>query len=296
MVLLKKIYAPVTICLITLAFISCSSSSSLSKDIPAAESSAPSEDVRPEEMPVARPASMPKPAPFPVDIPEPVPIGMSEPAPDSPSLYPQDGTPPIARNRSLRHAQPAPEPSGASPDETDEGLRLGKVAWNTPESIRVSETAKIEVRVTLDPERFAGLPQRIRSEGNVQTDEANFSNDLTATLVASKEVIDIDPPEPQRQNVFKGRDAQWVWTIYPKQPGTHTLILTIKSHIGDKVTSESFSHEILVEALPPPPPPSGWDKTLDFLKSDWEAVVTIILLPLAGWLYRIYAMRRKEKG
>lgn len=194
-----------------------------------------------------------------------------------------------------KNTKPLSGVSDTAPGKTDNGLRLGKVAWNKLGPIPVKTMAKIEVRLTLDPERFAGLAHRMmKSHGTIEieTNESNFSDDLTAMLVAPKELIGITPEEPQHQNVLKGRDAQWTWSIFPKEAGTHELILTIKSHIGGNVTSESYSHPIFVKALPPP---TLWEKIINFLRADWEKFLTLVLIPIGGWLYSIYIKRRKSR-
>lgn len=289
--------------LLSLIFISCSSSSYLYEKAPVVASFDPIPIPKPLPVPVVVMSELgPKPPPshvvMPVPLPEAAEIHTLSMKPSPPSTAVKTSVPPVyetpssSTDGSLKNTKSSFSVSHTVPEKPVDGLLPGKVAWNIPGPIKVNTEATIEVKLTLDPERFAGLANRVKSKGFIKTDNGNFSNNLTATLVALDEVIKITPDRPRRQDVIKGRDAHWIWHVLPKQAGPHELTLTIESHIGDKVTSESFTRQILVNALPPP---SLLEKTLAFIIEERSMLITAILLPFSIWLFNIYLKRRRQK-
>lgn len=233
-------------------------------------------------------------------IPEQIPIMTGSQVISSPpsvavktSFHSVNKTPSSSANASLKNTKSLSNVSYATTEKPSNGYKPGKVVWNIPGPIQVKQMATIEVRLTLDPERFAGLANRITADGTIATEEADFGDSLTATLTSAKDAINIESNMKEHQDVVKGMDAQWAWHIYPKQEGNLTLTLTIVSKVRGKERSDIFIRNIYVHAIPPP---SLLEKILAFLRTDWEAVSTIILIPMAGWFYRTYSKRRRQKN
>ena len=190
-----------------------------------------------------------------------------------------------------------PEPVRVAPKSATEArkpiaqLQEGRVAWNTPPTMTMGQSADVELRVTLDPERFEGLAKRVQSAGVMTTEKADLSKDLIATLVSTK--FDVAPGGPQPQQVLEGRDAIWKWVISPKEPGNQMLLLSIESKLEGGLTNEPFTRAIFVNALPPPLPPTLLQEMVNFVVTNWDKLLTIVLIPIGGWFLRVYLKRRK---
>lgn len=115
---------------------------------------------------------------------------------ESTALAPSMTTPPIAE-----------APAAA-------GLQPAKIAWNTPPTMALGDSAEVELRITLDERLFPGLASRVQAAGETTAEAAELSRDLTAKLEST--AFDVKPEGDLRQMVREGRDAVWRWVISPR--------------------------------------------------------------------------------
>lgn len=165
------------------------------------------------------------------------------------------------------------------------------LAWNTPDTMQMNQSRKVELRVTLDASRFEGLAGRIVASGPTTSEEADVSRHLTAKLEST--AFEISPKEAKPQAVVGSSDAVWRWVIEPKKAGKHALVLSVESRLGPEFgpVISSMSREIVVTAVPSPHP-TAWDKTLEFVMKNWEKLLTVVLIPLIGWMVAAIRKRR----
>jgi hypothetical protein len=167
------------------------------------------------------------------------------------------------------------------------GLMPGMVAWNTPPKMAMGETAEVELRVTLDEKLFPGLPDRVRAGGATTSEVVELSRDLTAKLEST--AFDVKPDGDRRQPVRAGRDAVWTWVISPKQKGKQKLLLSVTAHVADGPAIQPLVRTIEVTAGPN----ETTDAVRDFLVKNWEKLLTVILIPLAAWGWKVNQKRRQ---
>lgn len=167
-------------------------------------------------------------------------------------------------------------------------LRPAKVAWNTPPDMRMQETAEVEVRATLDQERFPAIESRITAKGATRSAVAELSRSLSATL--SSTAFDVEPKHAIPQIVRPQQDAAWKWVISPKAPGVHQLLLTITATAHEGPVVEPLTRTITVRTAPG----SGTEATVDFVAKNWEKLLTVVLLPAALWTWRWYRKRKAD--
>lgn len=152
----------------------------------------------------------------------------------------------------------------------------------------MGQSSTVELRVTLDPKMFAGLASRVLADGDTTAHSAELSKDLTATLESTE--FEIKPASPNKQHVYLGRDAIWLWGISPKKPGDHTLILTIVSDLEGGLTNEPLLRKIFVKTIPEPP---YGEKLVDFIIRNWDKLLALVLVPVGGWIFNTYRSRRR---
>jgi hypothetical protein len=151
----------------------------------------------------------------------------------------------------------------------------------------IGETAEVEVRVTLDGKLFSGIADRVRAGGSTTSEAAELSRDLTAKLESI--AFDVEPEGERRQIVRDGRDAVWSWVISPKLKGKQKLLLSITAHAADGPSIEPLVRTIEVMASASAVP----EAISDFLLKNWEKLLTVVLIPLAAWVWRVYQRRHR---
>lgn len=179
--------------------------------------------------------------------------------------------------------------SAAMASSSADGLTLAKVAWNTPPTMAMGETAEVELRVTLDEKLFPGIAERIRAGGATTSETVELSRDLTAKLEST--AFDVKPDGERRQAVLKGRDAVWSWVISPKLKGKQKLLLSITAHVADGPSIAPLVRTINVTAGAS----DTTDAIKDFVVKNWERLLTKILLPLAAWAWKVRQKRRQAQ-
>jgi hypothetical protein len=187
-----------------------------------------------------------------------------------------------------RKATAASRPAGAQRDALPEVvpknvLQPAEVVWNTPANMTMGQSSEVELRVTLDPNLFAGLQGRITAPGKTTAENVELSRHLTASLEST--VFDIDPKGPQPQQVLKGQDAQWTWVISPKSPGRDTLLLSIVSDIEGGPQISSLVRQIDVSVTP-------YARATDFIVKNWDKLLTLLIFPAAAWAWQRHRKRR----
>jgi len=165
-------------------------------------------------------------------------------------------------------------------------LQPGMVAWNTPPTMAMGETAEVELRVTLDERLFPGIAGRVQAGGSTTAEAAELSRDLTAKLEST--AFDVKPDGERRQMVREGRDAVWRWVISPKLKGRQKLLLSITAQLANGPSIEPLVRSIDVTASANAAP----DAIADFLQKNWEKLLTVILIPVAAWGWRSYQKRQ----
>ncbi|MEX8510104.1 MAG: hypothetical protein AB3X37_04980 [Leptothrix ochracea] len=221
-----------------------------------------------------------------LDMPAPAP--KPEPHPPAPPVPPAAAPKATAATATVAHQETAPTAAPA------EDLQPAKVAWNTPGSMLMGESATITLRVTLNPAHFDELAKHLPSSGTTQATTLDLSSQLSAELGSTD--FDITPPGKQAQQVLEGRDVEWKWIIQPKVAGERTLLLTIYSALnGGAQIIQSLDRKISVAVLTPPPPPepSFSAQVLGFALKNWDKLLTLILIPLAGWVWKRFGKKNE---
>jgi hypothetical protein len=189
---------------------------------------------------------------------------------------------------------PPPPVVGKKPE-----MKPSKVAWSSPDSVRMDQSVTVKVRIARESERFAGLEERVKSSAKganvraVKSEVVELATTLKATLVSTAFKVSPEGPSGPIEEIA-GRDFEWSWIVEPLKPGRHALQLTITSVLKDRTWQESFTREITVVALPVPAAskPTASEQTADFLMKNWKELLSVVLIPLIGGLWTVWKKKR----
>lgn len=190
-------------------------------------------------------------------------------------------------------SSPRPQSSAASSPRgggTNTNIVSAKIAWNIPRTLKVKESAAIQLRVTLDKERFASLAARVSASGTVHSETADLSRVLVASLFAND--FEIKPAAAQRQVVLPGKDAVWEWLISASAPGEYPILLTIVSEVDGEPVSNPFRRVITVKAVEKPLS----ELAREFSAKNWDKLWTVVLAPIAVALFAWWRKRGKGRA
>jgi len=170
-------------------------------------------------------------------------------------------------------------------------LPLGSIAFNTPETIPYGDDARIELLVSLK-EAEEQLREAVRAAGPVETARVKISDQMEARLTGLG--FRIEAITPERQAVTRGEPTQWQWQIEPNKSATLELHLTLSALIevdGVPATRavRTFERTIYVEV-------PLVHRVTDFLTGHLELLLSFVLIPVAGGVYRHVRNKRKQNS
>jgi len=168
-------------------------------------------------------------------------------------------------------------------------LELGKIAFNTPESIPYGDAASIELLVSLQ-EAEAELRRAVRGTGPVESARVQISDQMEARLTGLG--FRIEAVTPERQAVSRSQRTRWQWQIEPTKPARLELHLTLSAVIKiDGVPStrsiQTFEKTIYVEV------PFG-QRVVNLMAGNLELLSSLVLIPIVGGLWRHHRRRKRR--
>lgn len=166
-------------------------------------------------------------------------------------------------------------------------LPLGNIAFNTPESIPLGESARIELLVSMK-EAEEELRRAVRAAGPVESARVKISDQMEARLTGLG--FRIEAITPERQAVTRGERTQWQWQIEPNKSATLELHLTLSALIevnGAPSTRAIRTFERTIQVEVP-----LVHRLADVVSGNLELLTTVVLIPVAGGIWRL---SRKKK-
>jgi hypothetical protein len=197
-----------------------------------------------------------------------------------------------------RAPEPAPRPSAldAALLEVDnflQSLPLGSVAFHVPTTMHVDEAYIVHFVVSggkTTEELQQGLRQKLEGNPEVAGGQAQISPRMKATLTGHN--FEIDPITPETQPVGMQSETEWRWAVTPKRGGKQSLHLTLDAIVllwGDATPRaiRTFDNNIEVQV--------SWQRRAgDFLKNNWQWLWSVVVVPLALWLWPKLQSRKRR--
>ncbi|MFH1625506.1 MAG: hypothetical protein ABID54_10195 [Pseudomonadota bacterium] len=225
-------------------------------------------------------------APAPAELPRRAPAQPAAPAPFEPPRHAPAQPPPAA---SGEPAAPVPGPLAAV-DRILERMELGNIAFNTPKSMNLNNTAVIQLLLGVETP-IEELKRLVEAEGEKVGEKIRISNRMEARLSGPNFAITAITPETQA--VSRTEVTEWKWEIKPRITGRHFLHLTLSAILSVESaatprTIRTFDKVIEVEIT--------WNqKVTGFIGKNWQWLWATIVAPIAGWLWKRRRSRAKQK-
>ena len=234
--------------------------------------------------PVATPAFSPPshtPSATPTPEPRPTPEATARPRPSSSNANVSANTNTSGNaNSGPRHA----EPTSAEIDQIIKSLDLGNIAFNTPESMNLSDAKKVELLLstTLSNEALKNAVAHQNVEGKIQVEEIKISDEMEANLTGDG--FQITEVLPARRPISKTGTTEWTWDVRALKEGKLRLHLTLNALVTVKGNPQlypirTFDKEYIVAV-------GVTDKVVSFARNNWQWLWTTIFVPVGAWLYR----------
>lgn len=190
--------------------------------------------------------------------------------------------PPATANGHEVAASPAPSAPSSSEifaevDRMLDDLPEGNIAFNAPTEMNLKKTATIQLILSMQ-KSIEELKASLEAEGEKQGAAIKVSRLMEARLTGAD--FQITTIGDEEQAVSFASPTEWKWDVKPKSEGPHKLHLTLSIVLDDKSRRvfRTFDKTIMVEV-----PPS--QKVGDFVTNNWQWLWTVIVVPLAGWIW-----------
>ena len=169
----------------------------------------------------------------------------------------------------------------AAVDRVLEKLEFANLAFNAPATLQLGELAAIQLLLS-PKESGQALKEKITAEGPKESARIRISNQMEARLTGLG--FEIQAITPEIQAVTADQVTEWKWDIRPTQTGNQQLHLTLSAliYMGDQSmprTIRTFDQTIEVNV-------TLSQRISSFFGNNWQWIVTVILIPIAGWLIR----------
>jgi hypothetical protein len=167
---------------------------------------------------------------------------------------------------------------------------MGSIAYNTPESMNLGQTATIELLLNpaLSPEQ---LGTQVTEPGTINTAALEITPRMQAVLLSPlQEAFTIQPIQEEIQLISAAETTKWSWFITARQSGTQKLVLVIYRLVkydGQDYWREVETYRTDIEIKVP--------FAQRILSIDWKWLVSIMVALLSlPFFWRWSARRRKS--
>ena len=166
-------------------------------------------------------------------------------------------------------------------DRILQSMEWGNIAFNAPRSMNLKATALIQLVLDL-AKPIEELKQMIVAEGEREGAQIRISSRMEARLSGSN--FQITAITPEEQAITSSDVTEWKWEIKPTSPGRQHLHLTLTAlftanGISTSRAIRTFDKTIEVEVT--------WGQKVSvFLHQNWQWLWMVIIVPIAGWLWK----------
>ena len=166
-------------------------------------------------------------------------------------------------------------------DRAIAGLSTANIAFTSPGTINLRDTAQIELLLSLK-RTTSQLTSDLSTPGERQAFPIKASTRMEARLTGTQ--FQITSITPEEQAIGSLDTAQWKWEIKPLTTGRQSLHLTLTAFIdvngsATRKAIRTFDRQIEVKV-------DVEDSIVEFLRKNWQWLWATILVPIAGWLWK----------
>ena len=175
-------------------------------------------------------------------------------------------------------------------DRILESLKLGTIAFNAPSSMNLKDLAQIQLLLSME-KSIEELSDMVTAAGEKEATRIRVSNRMEAHLSGAG--FQITAVTPEEQAITSKGNTEWKWEVKPVNPGLHLLHLTLTAIFNVDNTSmrraiRTYDKTIEVEVT--------WDQRVSgFIGKNWQWLWATLLIPIAGFLWRMCKGRATNK-
>lgn len=163
-------------------------------------------------------------------------------------------------------------------------LPMGKIVFNPPDVMKLGIKDRIEARITRDIHK--DLLVSLKGRGVPQSEQLKISELMKVRLSGNDfNIISLNEEE---QIIEKTGFTEWAWDITPKDSGKKVLHLHVTLRIRLPFGEERKDHPVLDREIVVKVNPVYSVKV--FLVSHWKWIVTALMLPLIGLVWKLYTL------
>lgn len=174
-------------------------------------------------------------------------------------------------------------------DETLSKLPLGNIAFNVPRAMNIDTTTMIQLALGLKTS-VDKLKEMIAATGEKVGANIRIADRMEARLSGQGFSITAITPETQ---AISGTDiTKWEWEVTPKREGVQRLHLTLSVLLNVDGAStgravRTFDRDIDIQV-------TLKQRVSAFLVNNWQWLWAVILVPIAGMLWRVIWKNKKR--
>lgn len=195
-----------------------------------------------------------------------------------------------------------PDAGGGGPTFEDllefevEDLSQGRLLFNPPVEMIAGEVYRVEARVIRLSEFDdvivveATLEANLQGLGEPQIDPMPVGTFMKARLTGDR--FNITPLNEEEQLVLGKSYTQWAWDVVPRSSGEHKLNLTMTARIRTGSREGVRDHPVITKTVFVRVNPTYSVKV--FVGKYWQWLAGTIILPSAGWAWRVYSKRKAK--
>ena len=183
-------------------------------------------------------------------------------------------------------------------------LEPGMMVYNPPESMKQFSAHRVELRILhLGPEGGTpGAATQTAAAATLTSDLAGSGTPIVESLSVgtvmkarlSGDGFEILPLHEEEQIVAGDTYPEWAWNVKPLKSGDQELYLTITVKvIVDGFGEKARDIPVITRRVKVQVDPVG--VTNGFISEHWEWVWTALLVPLAGWGWKVYRGRKTRQ-
>ncbi|MBS1813613.1 MAG: hypothetical protein JSS87_01925 [Acidobacteria bacterium] len=151
-----------------------------------------------------------------------------------------------------------PSIAGTTSEQSDEqnldrqlqDLKRGNLAYNTPETMKTGETARVTARIGSEKVSVATLKSGLPDDGNTTALSTPVSTKMKMTLKSAD--FDITPLSSEEQFVTGDTPTTWAWDLSPKRSGKlhlHLAAIVELNGLSKDFTAVDRDIEVKVDPL-----------------------------------------------
>jgi len=162
-------------------------------------------------------------------------------------------------------------------------LNPGEMLINAPHEMRVGMAERFVLRIASVGQN-KGITADLPAGAQNATSEVHVTPTMRAKLSGNGFVI--EKTSPEEQIIGGGTFTEWLWQVTPTDSGDHELVANVQVVLDGR--PKAFPAKFWLVHVKP----NVIRSTKLFIKSNWQWLLTAMIIPLAGFLWR----QRKKKA